>query len=291
MMAEAHAFVVDKIGPTHLANAVDSHQIDLGSTYTRAVRSIAVMVLVGGGVSTARAEYPIEVADRPLVMHAGMNELALYYSRGHQLVTMADTMGNPVTMRSDFGERTRWVLGYAHSFGRVELIASLSNENGMLGVRVAATDSLVVALRVTGEGGTYAMGGSYYVIGQSLRAGYRVAHVPRRFALHVNGGALLAEGRVRVFDGSFRSGVEVQADVGTYGTVQLARNVSAWAGASAAALVHSTFVDERGGGFNADGGFQLSQRRWDFSAVGGVSDFTDTQRLYVGAQIAFRWGL
>jgi hypothetical protein len=220
----------------------------------------------------ALPEYPVEVVDRPLVMHAGMSEIGVGYSRGE--------------------DESSSRIFYSHSFGRVELAAQLdTDDSSYIGVRVAPTRSLVIGFRFYGAGGTYAEGGNYYRLGQSLSATYRVLHVPHRFQLNVGGGVFVEELHDDPDMGPFREGVSTTTDIGVGGYVQLARNLSAFANVSAAALVHSTAGNERDGRFSVSGGLQFALRSWDFIAGGGAGDVTDARRPFIFALISFRWGM
>ncbi|MGE0396731.1 MAG: hypothetical protein AB7T06_08450 [Kofleriaceae bacterium] len=236
-------------------------------------------------------EYPIEYVDRPLVMNAGMDNIGLFYARGHALVTTTDAMGKPVTMRSDFGELSSWVVSYDHSFGRLELHAALSNDDTALAVRFAPTRSLLLVARVGGSFGTYPDDDrSRYYIAESVRATYRVVHVPKRFAVFVGGGVVLEQLQGRFFDGTFREGVETSTSAGASAGVQLSRNVSAWLAGSAGALVQSSVGNERDGGVSVESQLRFALRHWDFLVGAGVTDLTDTRRATIFSEIVFRWG-
>lgn len=254
-------------------------------------REVAVVSFVSMLGSAARAdEYPIEAVDRPNVMPAGMSTLGLYTSLGHERLMVDNGMGGYRIERSEFGEHVRLVLGYGHAFRAFELVAYASNDDGMIGARVALSPELVVALRIHGEAGTYANGESVYRIAESLRAGYRAVHVPTRFALYINGGVVVQQFRSRFDDGVFREGVQTSVDLGPYVTVQLAPSVSVWAGASVGALLYSS-LGEKDVGVDATTGLQFSLRRWDFGIGMGISDATEIWRAYALAQIDVRWGI
>jgi hypothetical protein len=222
--------------------------------------------------ATSPSEYPVEEVDRPLVMLDGMSELALGYSYRHD----ADDAVS---------------IHHAHSLGRVELFATLTSGPVYAGARVAVTRDFVASLSIGGQFGSHADGGNVYLVDPSLLALYRIARIPRRLAVYVDGGARAQALRARNVDGTYREGVDTRAEIGASTDVQLTRNFAAFASASVGALLHSTAESERDVWLGASTGLQFSLLRWDFVAGVGLADLTDTRQFRAFASIAFRWGM
>lgn len=256
------------------------------------------VALTTGGSSRAHAqevlaspEFPIALADRPLLMFAGMSTIDFGVDVATVIGTDVDEMGAE-TMR-----RVQTIVPsvvVSHSFGAVEVFAATDLAPGGDSYDIGAdirTGSLPGAVHLsvsyeTEEDLLFELDEQQgHAFGQRASYGYKAFLAPKRFSVGAAAGASAFESS-RTKGGMTVSETVASVFVGIGPQLQITRRLATYGSVSLNVPVYG----DRSTSLFGQLGLLVAFKHWDFYGRFGIQDATDTRRPLVAFGVVYRFG-
>ncbi len=232
-------------------------------------------------IEAARAEYPLIVTDRPILLSAGMTAIDFSLNLPTYDLTAVDTMGNVTTTRTRLGERFHSDFGVRHAFGRLQLSGgsrvAAKFDSYYLGAAIQTGDvpgsvSLTLAY--------YRAGGVDYAFTESISYAHRLFRIQGRFVLYGGASAAISEVSVEPPMGISASGSSVSLSAFGSAIVQLTPRLSVGVYPSFRAEVRNSYDAKAPPTLGEVTQTTLALGRWDVYGQFGLSNLTDAPRPF-----------
>lgn len=232
-------------------------------------------------IEAARAEYPLIVTDRPILLTAGLTAIDFSLNLPTYDLTTVDMMGNATTTRTGLGERFHSDFGVRHAFGRLQLSAGSrvagQFDSYYLGAAIATGD---VPGSVSVTVSFYRDGGVDYAFTESLSYAHRLLWIRGRFVLFGGASAAISEVSTSPPMEMSASGSSVSLSAFASAIVQLTPRLSIGVYPSFRAEVRNTYETKAPSTLGEMTQASLALGMWDIYGQFGLFNLTDAPRPY-----------
>ncbi|MDB4956255.1 MAG: hypothetical protein JWO36_3824 [Myxococcales bacterium] len=256
-------------------------------SYVAIVAAVLVACASRASAQTT-TEYPLAIADRPILLNAGMTELDI--SADFPTFLKTDAMGNPTTTRSGFADNGRPGFAVTHSFGPVQVTAGVGPLfYGAVSWKTRAVPA-VLSISLTSNLSARTDPPSDFYDAQSFAVSHKVVVSPGRFAVYGRASAALIEYSTRLDRGMASAGHIVWLSAHASGELQITPRLGMYFGASVRgpASESSNFHDTST--LASDIELRMALGTWDLYGSFELSNLTSTLLTYTSFGFSKRWG-